>query len=1524
MQYLSKMLNHNPHSSQIAEQNGNSHPLETALQETQTRLQLLNSIFTSLKLSMSVEQVIVCTLGQLHRYFPQVRVAYSTLTDKGQLRVLTALEPPGMPALTGKTVDLSVVPEYLNRLRTLTPVIVEDVSQDHRLRPLVATIQETGTQAFLEIPLQHSQQLVGLLCFNSPTPKIWSDYESITLQEAASYLEVAIQNAQAQQALQRSEERWQLALRGSNDGVWDWDIRTNEVYFSPRWKSMLGFEDHEISNHLDEWGKRVHPDDLEWVTQAIQDHFAQKTPFYITEHRVLCKDGSYKWILDRGQALWDEAGNAVRMAGSHTDVTERRELEAALQKANQELEQRVAERTAELEQVNATLAQQEALYRTLAKHIPNGTVHLFDRDLRYLLSEGSELASLGLMAEEMVGKTIWEVLPMKTCEQIEPLYQAALRGEARVEEVAYGDCIYQVHTVPVRNEQGKIFAGMVLSQNITAHKQTEAALRNSEQQLRRVLDSLFSFVGVMTPDGTLIQANETALVAASLQPQDVLGKVFPDTYWWSYCPTIQAQLWEAIKRATGGETVRYDVQVRVGKNRFVIIDFALVPLFDFQGKVEYLIPSGIDITERLQAETALKESEQRYRHLAEAMPQMVWTADATGAVNYFNQRWYEYSGLTTETSLGLKGVETVHPEEQERTLQQWADSVIAGEPFEIQYRVRRFDGIYRWFIARGLPLRDSNGQVTSWIGTITDIDDQKRIQAEIEAVLESIPDPFFMMDRQWRFLYINQHAEEFIGKRREELIGQVFNQVFPEINGTKFQTENQRVIDEGITVEYEEYNARLNRWLQVRAFPSRLGVSVHYRDLTERKQTEAALQETTAILNTINESTPTLIFVKDCQGRMLMANPVTMRLLGKTEAEVIGKTDLEFLANREQAEQVMANDRQVMETGQTIVCEETVDFLGVKGVYLSIKSPYRSTQGHIIGLIGISIDITERKRIEDALRESEEFSRSVLESSADCVKVLTAEGLLLSMNYQGMCLMEIDDFTPLINQPWLSFWQEPYHEAAAEAIATAKAGKVGRFQGFCPTFKGTPKWWDVLVTPVLDAEGKLKLLLSTSRDITEIRRAEAEREKLLEREQIARAEAETANRIKDEFLAVLSHELRTPLNPILGWSRLLQTRKFSQEKTQDALATIERNAKLQIQLIEDLLDISRILRGKLTLELGVVDLVNPIVGAIETLRLAAEARAIQIETIFEGESSMVKGDAGRLQQIIWNLLSNAVKFTPSGGRITVKLTTINRNLYSHAFVETLHCLSLPSHQSEEKNSLPTSPAPSAPPAPPIPQALIQISDTGEGIDSEFLPFVFESFRQQDSSTTRRYGGLGLGLAIVRQLVEAHGGTVKVSSAGKGQGSTFTVCLPLCPLSEQPAVESTALTLSGNLQDIHILLVDDDLDSLNLLGFILEQQGAMITVALSGREALDILSQRSFDVLVSDIGMPEMDGYELLRQVRLLPNGLNLQAIAVTAFAAESDQQLALAAGYQQHIPKPIQPEMLINAIAALKDLMDNP
>ncbi len=408
------------------------------------------------------------------------------------------------------------------------------------------------------------------------------------------------------------------------------------------------------------------------------------------------------------------------------------------------------------------------------------------------------------------------------------------------------------------------------------------------------------------------------------------------------------------------------------------------------------------------------------------------------------------------------------------------------------------------------------------------------------------------------------------------------------------------------------------------------------------------------------------------------------------------------------------------------------------------------------------------------------------------------------------------------------------------------------------------------------------------RDVTDRKRAEREKSKLLASERVARSNAEHANRMKDEFLATLSHELRTPLNAILGWSQLLRTGMSDKEELTQGLDTIERNARAQTQLIEDLLDMSRIISGKLRLDIQSIAPITFITNAIETVRPAAEAKAIRIEQMLDPAAGPVSGDPNRLQQIAWNLLSNAVKFTPRGGKVQVLLRRVNSHIE------------------------------------------MTVTDSGQGISSEFLPFIFERFRQADATTTRRHGGLGLGLSIAKQLIDLHGGSIEAQSPGEGQGSTFIVRLPLVavhPTDGNGGIrpESVRAPLEGDrkpdLTGLRILVVDDEPDSRDLIKRVLQSCHAEVKTAASAAEALPMLS--GADVLLSDIGMPDVDGYEFLRRIRTQgsPEIRKIPAIALTAFARSEDRTRALLAGYQVHISKPVSASELIATVASVTGRM---
>ncbi|MBH8555107.1 MASE1 domain-containing protein [Nostocaceae cyanobacterium CENA357] len=526
-------------------------------------------------------------------------------------------------------------------------------------------------------------------------------------------------------------------------------------------------------------------------------------------------------------------------------------------------------------------------------------------------------------------------------------------------------------------------------------------------------------------------------------------------------------------------------------------------------------------------------------------------------------------------------------------------------------------------------------------------------------------------------------------------------------------------------------------------------------------------------------------------------------------------------------------------------------------------------------LVEANAHLEESHQDKDELLKREQALSSrldnILESMTDAFIAVNRDWQITYVNRQAAKINGVEPEYILGTNFWEQ-WPQAKDTKYEWEYRRAIAQKVSvHFEALCEPLN---KWFEIHAYPAEDGLGIF------FRNITERKQVEVEREHLLILEQTARSEAEMANRLKDQFLAVLSHELRTPLNPILGWATLLRSRNFEGATLIRGLEAIERNAKLQIQLIEDLLDVSRIQQGKITLNIQPINLINIIEGALETVQLVVEAKNIQIHTFLELDVGMVAGDAARLQQILWNLLSNAVKFTPPGGQVNVRLGRIEK------FAE------------------------------------IQVQDTGKGISVEFLPYVFDYFRQADGTITRQFGGLGLGLAIARNLTELHGGSVKAESLGEGMGATFTVRLPLMSNLLQTSKNIVKQTNYLNLTGLCILVVDDDTDTGEFLLMMLEEFGASVITVASAGDALELMAKSPVDLLLSDIGMPGIDGYMLMRLIRAMPaeRGGKIPAIALTAYAGELNQKQALAAGYQMHLVKPIESETLLKAISQVLNI----
>jgi PAS domain S-box-containing protein len=659
------------------------------------------------------------------------------------------------------------------------------------------------------------------------------------------------------------------------------------------------------------------------------------------------------------------------------------------------------------------------------------------------------------------------------------------------------------------------------------------------------------------------------------------------------------------------------------------------------------------------------------------------------------------------------------------------------------------------------------------------------------------------------------------------------------------------------------------------------------------------LQTDLQLLSQLLDASVDGVFAFDRDLRVIAWNKAMTRITGISRDEAIGQNSLNAsrviadLASQSQLEKTLA--------GEGTVSQKLVPSLS-NSIYRLYASPLTDSEGAVTGGVVILRDVTEPAQAEDDAHDAYRRLKFHVESSPLAVIEWDSDFRVSRWSESAVRLFgwNADEVIGKHVNEWQFVFADDVD--AVEFVTNRQRQGVevhGLLRNRNYTKDGAVLFCEWYNSVLHDESGSLVSVLSLVLDVTAKKLAEEERSALLLRERDARRQAEEADRLKDEFLATLSHELRTPLTSILGWASMIRTGEVDGANANRAMETIERNARSQARLIDDLLDVSRIITGNLRLDLHPLH-VGPIIeAALDALRPTAAAKGIDLITDIVAGDCLVRGDTNRLRQIIWNLLSNAIKFTPRGGSVNIRL----------ARGET--------------------------------SAQLTVSDSGEGISTEFLPFVFDRFRQAEGSISRKQGGLGLGLAVVRHLAELHGGNVSAASEGIGKGSTFTVDLPLAVERRDPArAEERRLEVERRkglrrgltrLDGVKVLLVEDDDDSRNLLTMMLKRQGAEVTAAKSAAQAFQVLTHatnpedttgppvRRPDVVVSDIGMPEEDGYELIQKMRRLPanQGGLIPAIAVTGYATRKDRERALEAGYQVHMAKPIEQTELLTAIATL-------
>jgi PAS domain S-box-containing protein len=761
-------------------------------------------------------------------------------------------------------------------------------------------------------------------------------------------------------------------------------------------------------------------------------------------------------------------------------------------------------------------------------------------------------------------------------------------------------------------------------------------------------------------------------------------------------------------------------------------------------------------------------------------------------------------------------------------------------------------------------------------------------EARYRSVIEALPAAVYTTDAEGRITMFNDAAVEFSG--RTPTIGSdswcVSWKLFHP-DGTPMRRDEcpmAMALKQGEPVRGFEAIAERPDGTRVNFVPyptplrdsngNLIGAINMLVDITDRKKAEEALRRNSLELSEFFENASEAIHWVGADGTILRANKADLQMLGYTADEYVGRNITEFHVDQE----VIADILKRLKGGEMLenYCARLRRKDGSIREVLINSSPY-SENGKFVHSRCFTRDVTEQLQIEKTLRH---FA-AIVETTDDAVVSKDLNGIITSWNRAAERLFGYQA-EEVIGKPVSILIPPERPDEEPRILARLRKGeRIDHYETVRVRKDGKRFHVSLTVSPIKNAEGKIIGASKIARDISDEKRAQEEIATLLASERVARQEAEIANRSKDEFLAVLSHEMRTPLTAMLGWLTILRGHRLDEETTKHAIETVERNAKAQAQLIEDLVDISRIVGGKLKLEVRPIDIMPVIDAAVDVVRPAAEAKQIQVEVRAASSLPPVSADPARLQQVIWNLLSNAVKFTPKGGAIEVDVRPVESS------------------------------------------AEIVVRDNGIGISRDFLPLVFERFRQAESVATRSHRGMGLGLAIVRHLIELHGGTVTAASEGENKGSVFTIRLPLAAIrySDDPLLHLDHYANGGHdkpLDGMRILLVEDEPDAKELIALVLTGSGAHVEAVDSAGDALQRMPLFIPHLLLSDIGLPVESGYDLIRKVRSLESNMNkVPAIALTAFATESDREKTLTAGFQAHLAKPVEPADLVRTIKSL-------